>query len=57
MTVAIAEVGDVYPFFHSSELQSRVDPVMTAVTLGKLTPEAGLAQAQKLGDSILAGGI
>jgi ABC-type glycerol-3-phosphate transport system substrate-binding protein len=50
-----AEVGDVYPFFHGSELADKVGPIMSEISLGKLTPQAGLAKAQKVADSILSG--
>ena len=50
-----AEVGDVYPFFHGSELAAKVGPIMSVISLGKLTPQAGLAKAQKVANSILSG--
>jgi multiple sugar transport system substrate-binding protein len=50
-----AEVGDVYPFFHGSELAAKVGPIMSEISLGKLTPQAGLAKAQKVAERILSG--
>lgn len=52
---AAAQVGDIYPFFHASELANKVGAIMSQIRLGKLTPQDGLAKAQKAGDSILSG--
>jgi len=57
-TLAAAQVGRPYPFLHhGSELQSKVGAVLTDIMLGKTTPQAGLAQAQKIGDTILTSTI
>jgi len=50
-----AAVGGVYPFFHYSELQNKIGPIFSAIQLGRVSPQAGLAQAQKAGDAILSG--
>jgi ABC-type glycerol-3-phosphate transport system substrate-binding protein len=53
-----ALVGRPYPFLHhGSELQSKVGAVLSEIMLRKLSPEAGLAQAQKIGDAILTPSI
>jgi len=57
-TLEAAQVGRPYPFLHhGSELQSKVGAVLSDIMLGKTTPQAGLAQAQKIGDKILAPSI
>jgi multiple sugar transport system substrate-binding protein len=55
-TVPIAAaVGGPYPFFHSSELQDKIGPILSEIWLGKTSMSAGLAKAQQVGDSILSG--
>jgi ABC-type glycerol-3-phosphate transport system substrate-binding protein len=51
----MAEIGDLYPFYHYAELTDKVGPVMSAIGLGTLPPQAGLAKAQKVADSIFSG--
>jgi ABC-type glycerol-3-phosphate transport system substrate-binding protein len=51
----MAQIGDVYPFVHSAELYDKVGPIMSQISLGKVTPRAGLVKAQKVADSILSG--
>jgi ABC-type glycerol-3-phosphate transport system substrate-binding protein len=52
----VAEIGGFDIFFHSSELQDKVGPVLSEITLGKTSPQAGLAKAQQVAESILGGG-
>ena len=50
-----AELGDVYPFFHFAELNDKVGPILSQISLRKVSPQEGLAKAQKVADSILSG--
>jgi ABC-type glycerol-3-phosphate transport system substrate-binding protein len=50
-----ANLGDNYPFFHSSELANKAGAAMSQISLRKVSPQAGLANAQKIADGILSG--
>jgi multiple sugar transport system substrate-binding protein len=50
-----AALGDTYPFFHSSELFNKAGAAMSQISLRKVSPQAGLANAQKIADGILSG--
>jgi len=52
-----AGVGGPQIFLHYSELYQKVAPILSQISLGKLTPHEGLARAQKAGDSVMGGGI
>jgi multiple sugar transport system substrate-binding protein len=57
-TLQAALVGRPYPFLHhGSELQAKIGAILTEIMIGKVTPQAGLAQAQKIGDAILSPAI
>jgi hypothetical protein len=50
-----ADLGDNYPFFHSSELFNKAGAAMSQISLRKVSPQAGLANTQKIADGILSG--
>jgi ABC-type glycerol-3-phosphate transport system substrate-binding protein len=55
MVPVIAQLGDIRDYYHHSELQDKVGPILSEIALGKVTPQAGLAKAQQVGDAILSG--